>query len=309
MSAGYQQRDAAIVDYQLWRPTPDHDWLRGPPPPSLAPGSYVACVGAAQTFGCFVARPWPTLLGEQLGVPVLNLGVAGAGPALFRQPQFQALLAGARLVVFQVLSGRSADNSQFTSGGRERLRRSSDGRELGADAAWSHLLHRDLSGLHSPLRRGLTNRWRACFGRQEVKALVRETQADWVANFQALLDATPCRKLLFWFSQRTPQHRPRYHSLPALFGAYPQLVDAAMVDAVAARADGYVQCVTSRGSPQPLLDRHTGAPTTVCPADAGTGESPTVRWTHNAYYPSPAMHEDAAAALQAPVRTLLQTLA
>src|SRR5712672_4143040 len=103
MSLGYQRRDAAIVDYELWRPGPDGDWLRGPRPPSLEPGSYFACVGGAQTFGCFAARPWPALLAEHVGLPALNLGVAGAGPALFRQPAFAPLLAAARFVVFQVM--------------------------------------------------------------------------------------------------------------------------------------------------------------------------------------------------------------
>jgi hypothetical protein len=305
MSEGYQRRDAAIVDYQLWRAAPGGEWLRGPAPPSLAPGSYFACVGAAQTFGCFAARPWPTLLAARLGLPVLNLGVAGAGPAWFRQPALRALLDGARCVVFQVMSGRSADCSRFLSGGRERLRVRADGRELAADAAWTEALHGDLAGLANPLRRGLANRWRARFGRAEVRRLVRETTDDWVAQFRGLLAETRTRKLVFWFSQRPPRHRPRFHSLAALFGAFPQLVDERMVAAVASLADAYVECTTARGVPQLLRDRVSGAPTTVRPADAGTGEDPALRWTHNAYYPSPEMHEDAAQALLEPVRALL----
>ena len=38
-------------------------------------------------------------------------------------------------------------------------------------------------------------------------------------------------------------------------------------------------------------------PAMVAPADAGTGEDPALVWTHNAYYPSPAMHDDVAAAV------------
>lgn len=308
MSLGYQQRDAAVVDYELWRPTPDADWLRGPAPPSLAPGSYFACVGAAQTFGCFAGRPWPALLAERLGLPALNLGIAGAGPAYFRQGPFPRLLAGAWFVVFQVMSGRSASCSRFDSGGRERLRVRADGRELGADAAWAEVLHGDLAGLHNPLLRGVINRWRATFGRREARRLVQETCDDWTAQFRGLLAETAAPKLLLWFSKRAPRHRPRFHSVPALFGEFPQLVDENMFAAVAAAADGCVQCVTARGSPQVLRDRATGAPTTVRPADAGTGEPAERVWTHNAYYPSPEMHEDAAAALCEPARGLLAKL-
>lgn len=304
MSLGYQNRDAAVVDYQLWQAWPNGDWLRGPAPSSLAAGSYFAAVGAAQTFGCFVERPWPALLAEQLGLPALNLGIAGAGPAWFRREPVRALLANARFVVFQVTSGRSADNSRFAGGGRERVRHA-DGRELGADAAWREALQHDLVGIANPVWRGLRNRFAAWFGRADVRQLVHETRADWLRHFEALLGETAPPKLLLWWSRRRPDHRARYHSLASLFGEFPQLVDRAMVERLRPLADAYVECVTRRGSPQPLLDRHTGAPTSVQPAAAGTGEDPALRWQHNAYYPSPAMHEDAADALLGPARTLL----
>jgi hypothetical protein len=304
VSTGYQNRDAAIVDYQLWQPGGTNDWLRGPPPPSLAAGSYVACVGAAQTFGCLVRDPWPAQLGRELGLPTLNLGLAGAGPARFRREPWRQLLAGARVVVFQVLSGRSADCPRFRSDGGERLQLA-DGRRLGADAAWRELLQADLAGVTSPVWRGLRNRWQAWFGRREVRRLVAATRQDWLAQFTALLQETRAPKVLLWWSRRRPHYRARYHSLPALFGEYPQLVDASMVAALRPHADDYVQCVTRAGSPEPLFDRHTGSPTTVQPAAAGTGEPPDLRWTHNAYYPSQAMHEACAAALREPVRRLL----
>ena len=305
MSQGYQIRDAGVVDYELWRPDGAIDWLRGPRPVSLAPGSYIACVGAAQTFGCFVERPWPALLGQSLGVPVLNLGIAGAGPALFLQSPYAQLLANARAVVFQVLSGRSADCSAFHSGGRERLTVRWDGQVMAADAAWQAVLQADLHGWRSPLLRGLRNRWLACCGRQRARQLVQETREDWMAQFHKLLAATGAPKLLLWWSRRPPHYRPRFHSVPALFGDYPQLIDAPMVTALAAHCDAYVECVTRRGSPQRLVDRATGAPTIVRPALAGTGEDPATSWTHNAYYPAPEMHADAATAVAGPLQRLL----
>lgn len=304
MSRGYQDRDAAVVDYQLWQAWPDGDWLRGPAPASLARGSYFAAVGAAQTFGCFVGTPWPELLAQQLGLPALNLGIAGAGPACFRHEPVRALLANARFVVFQVMSGRSADNSRFAGGGRERVRHT-DGRELGADAAWREELQRDLQGLTNPVSRGLKNRVASWFGRTAVRQLVQETRADWQRHFAALLGETAPPKLLLWWSRRRPDYRARYHSLASLFGEFPQLVDRSMVEALRPLANAYVECVTQRGSPQPLFDRHTGAPTSVQPAAAGTGEDPALRWHRNAYYPSPEMHEDAASALLAGARALL----
>lgn len=296
MSQGYQQRDAAVVDYELWRPPGCVDWLRGPPPPSLAPGSYFACVGAAQTFGCFAASPWPALVSQRIGLPVLNLGVAGAGPAVFQQDTFPQLLAGARFVVFQVMSGRSADCSRFVSEGRERLRLRSDDRVLGADAAWAEML-REEHGEHPGRLHQFADRLGGPWGHPLARQLMQETRADWQAQFRRLLDATEAPKLLLWFSRRSPRYRPRFHSVNALFGEFPQLVDARMVTAVAAKANGLVKCVTNRGTPQLLRDRMTDLPVTVHPALAGSGESSEERWTHNTYYPSPEMHEDAANAV------------
>jgi hypothetical protein len=296
MSQGYQQRDAAVVDYELWRPPGCVDWLRGPPPPSLAPGSYFACVGAAQTFGCFAARPWPAIVAEQIGLPALNLGVAGAGPEVFHQDAFPQLLAGARFVVFQVMSGRSADCSRFISEGRERLRVRKDDRVLGADAAWSEVL-REEHGEQPGRLHMLADRCYSPFGHHEARRLVRETRENWLQQFCSLLDATKAPKLLMWFSRRSPRYRARYHSVNAMFGEFPQLVDERMVATVAAHATGQARCVTSRGTPQLLRDRFTDLPITVSPGDAGSGESADVRWTHNTYYPSPEMHEDAARAV------------
>ncbi len=304
MSQGYQKRDRAVVDYELWQAWPDGDWLRGPKPTDLRNGAYIACVGAAQTFGCLVQNPWPALLSRRAGMPTLNLGVAGAGPRLFRQPAFREWIDGARAVVFQVTSGRSADCSRFRSGGRERLQLP-DGRTLGADAAWSEALHQDLRGLRNPLLRGIANRLAATFARRDVKRLVDETRADWVAEFRALLDETRGKKLLLWFSRRAPDYAARFHSLAAMFGDYPQLVDRRMVEAVRERADAYVECTTRRGSPERLVDRTTGLEVAVRPADAGTGEDLAVTWTHNAYYPSQAMHEDVADAVWPQLARLL----
>jgi hypothetical protein len=89
-----------------------------------------------------------------------------------------------------------------------------------------------------------------------------------------------------------------------MFGEFPQLVDERMVDDLRRHVDGYASCVTSRGSPQPLFDKDTGEPVQVRPADAGTGEDPSATWTHNLYYPSPEMHEDAARALLEPALRL-----
>ena len=66
-----------------------------------------------------------------------------------------------------------------------------------------------------------------------------------------------------------------------------------MLAEVRPHAQAYVECVTTRGSPQQLRSRFTGVAITGPEAE-------------NHYYPSPEMHEDAARALQEICPRLLQ---
>src|SRR5947208_3544554 len=120
---GYQQRDRHIIDYGLYQlpgvaPYEGQGMFRGP---RVTGGDYIACVGAAQTFGCFCPQPYPVLLASKLGIETLNLGYGGAGPT-FHNSNTKLLhyINGARLVIVQVLSGRSQSNSYFRTPGHAR---------------------------------------------------------------------------------------------------------------------------------------------------------------------------------------------
>jgi Domain of unknown function (DUF6473) len=258
----YQERDHEIIDYEMFR-LPETGQLRGPAPATLAPGEYFTCVGAAQTFGCLCEQPYPTLLAHRLSLPVLNFGLAGAGPRLFLR--YEAMLRyvnAGRFAIVQVMSGRSEDNSFFDSGGRSRLTRRSDGEEMEAVPAYRELLANESV--------------------ERVQALVEETRQNWVKSFTSLLEAIEVPTILFWFSVRSPDYEESYAKLRVrpLFGKFPHLVNRAMMEQVGPVSDEYVECISARGLPQPLVSRFTGE---------------TVRY--NRYYPSPEMHADAADAL------------
>jgi hypothetical protein len=282
MAAEYQEPDWRVVDYEPFcldeeiidpsrlRPL----FIRGPRPERLEPGSYFVCLGAAQTFGRFCAQPFPTLLGQRLGYPVLNISHGGAGPSFFCISNERLLhyLNRARIVVVQVMSGRSESNSLFESRGVGHYRRRSDGELLDCDQAFGELLRTK--------------------PRRLVSKIVQETRWNWCASYRALLSAIHVPKILFWFSTRTADYNPGWGSLSELFGAYPQLVDADMIAQVQGSCDHYVACTSKRGLPQVLIDRFTGERAVI--SDEWTSEP----WNENWYYPSPEMHEDAADALE-----------
>jgi Domain of unknown function (DUF6473) len=194
--------DGHVVDYELYSLQPPVIdpvtgtplKLRGPPPPALNKGEYFACIGGAQTFGRFCARPYPTILHDRLGMPVVNLGRGGAGPSFF-SPTNEALLYHvnrSRFVILQVMSGRSASNSLFVSVGVGSYVRVADGTGIGSDEAFHELLRRH--------------------PRHDVRRIVSETRAAWLASFKALVSAIEIPKILFWFARRPPHYRERYES-------------------------------------------------------------------------------------------------
>ncbi len=291
MAAEYQEPDWRVADYQAYcldervidRSTKRPLSVRGPRPPRLEKGGYFVCLGAAQTFGRFCDRPFPTILQDRLGIPVLNIGHGGAGPAFFcgDNAALLAYLNNARFVVVQVMSGRSDSSSMFESEGVGHYRRRADGTYVGCDEAFAELIR------SKP--------------RAVVARVVEETRRSWCASYARLLSSIEVPKVLLWLASRNPSYVQGWNGISELFGAFPQLVNADMVNEVRRCSGSYVECVTKRGMPQVLVDRFTGAPTTV--SDPWTSEP----WVKNWYYPSPEMHEDAANALEPVCRALCGT--
>lgn len=291
--SGYQARDHEVIDYELYQLDGTDLWFRGPRDEISVVEPTIACLGAAQTFGCFSEAPYPALLAERLGVPVLNLGYGGAGPQFYlRHPELLERIDAADLVVVQVMSGRSESNSLFDSGGLEFLQRRSDGMRISADDAFAEILYgRRIANAPLTLPTRVLRKAAQRLRRRKTAAIVDETRSRWVDNYRLLLDAIAAPTVLTWFSVRTPAVRDDFSSVSRLLNSFPQLVNQAMIDAVAPHADAYVECTTTRGLPQQLRSRETGEPTTVDPAldrpDLGGR-----LWTHNEYYPSPEMHID-----------------
>jgi hypothetical protein len=285
----YQERDFEIIDYQIYRDEEIGLWLRGPKPEHLKGSRFVACIGGAQTFGCFCDRPFPRLLQEALNIPVVNFGIGGAGPSFFLQREkIFGSLDQAACTIIQVMSGRSESNSVFETGGLAYITRRSDGRRLGARAAYQNLLRRKM-----------------IFGRKDLKRIIAETRENWMFNYKSLIGKIRSPVILFWFSMREPDYRERYFHVRTLFGGFPHLVNREMLEVIKNEADEYVHCVTGRGIPQRLISRFTGKPAKVDPARPRKDLKGRL-WTHNFYYPSPEMHAEAAKLLFEKVKCLIE---
>ncbi len=65
---------------------------------------FVAAVGGTETYGKFVAQPWPELLERKLGMQVVNFGYLNAGVDVFlHEPQIIEASEAAQLTVVQLI--------------------------------------------------------------------------------------------------------------------------------------------------------------------------------------------------------------
>jgi len=275
----YQNRDQDVVDYHLFEIPGVPVKVRGPRI-KLEAGEYIACLGAAQTFGPLCEKPWPALLSE-MGHPTLNLGFGGAGPSFFLlNPKLIQVANASSLSIVQVTAGRSTRNSYLEiRGGRSNARaRGSEKDFIATELAYEEMLKN--------------------VGPRMMRMLVEETRRNWVLEMELLLEAIRVPKILFWFSQRGTDYQEGYRTVHQLMGLFPQLVNRAMVDEVRPLVTSYVECISSRGMPHKLRNKDTGEPALVA-----LGNNKESRDT-NAYYPSPEMHEDAARALSPVVSKL-----
>ena len=275
MGRYYQNLDSPHFDYKL-EPCPlaGDQYIRGPVPNLKKP--YFICVGAAQTFGRFCDNPYPEQLSKLLKLPVLNLGLAGAGPKTFLDRRYLTLVNQAKFAVVQVLSGRSESNSAFDSDGSSgpqgiRLR---DRKRMRFEA----FLREELQD--SP--------------HSEVEKIVVETQQNWVASYGQLLDGITVPTVLHWFSQSRPRKMNDFSTFHRLIGHFPQLVLQQMVDKVATRTTSYVETVSQQGMPQPLWK----ASAAIDGTELHDG------MLYNNYYPTPQMHSSAAETLASVCRKL-----
>jgi hypothetical protein len=269
----YQKRDWDVVDYDLYEEPGFPYALRGPQVRDLGQRHGVI-LGAAQSFGTLVIDPYAHRLTRATGLPLRNFAVGGSAPGLFlNNPVAIDAANRARFCIVQVMSARSASNAYFeTRDGKNMMRpRGSDLPFVPGDTAFRAMFRQE-----PPL---------------VAQLVVADLRNNWIRETIRLLRAIKVPKILLWFSKRGPDLPETFVTYEQAAGVYPQFVTRAMLDEVRPFAEHYVEVISSRGMPQPLVNRFTGAAATVLLGDNGTPRS------EDNYYPSPEMHEDAFRAL------------
>lgn len=276
MGIGYQQTDRNVIDYDLWF-IQGHPSLafRGPRGDMQTPGA-ICCIGAAQTFGRFVHRPYAQQLGEILNRPVLNLGFSGAGPEFYLgKPVLMNALARAEMVVVQAMSARSVSAGIFETRGNNGVLTFLDGPRKG-EVHMAAVAYRLL---------------RADLGEAAFRDQIAIAQEVWLAHHADLAARIPGRKIFLWLSAAAPGENMDLSQSPV--GIFPHFVDAEMVQRVAGMGFEVVTCVLPQMTPQVLVNDRTGRVEEVFDA-AHFPDRPDQARALNTYYATPELHDLAA---------------
>ena len=278
--------DDPLFDYDTYLFGRTHQVFRGPMPDLRNP--YLVCLGSSHTFGRFANYPFPTMVEQDVGKPVVNFGTEGVGPGFFlSDPDILHVVNGAQLCIIEVMSARPLSNRMYTVRGRrnERLAKPSSllrGLYPDVDFRQFAAVKAMLTHLHE-------------VDAQRFRLLENEIQNAWIGRMQSLLNEITVPTILFWFSEREPDETPGDDASPNDW-KYPHFVDGAMIDSVRMKASRYAECVSNEGLPQDLTEN--GRPVLFKP----TGNP----ITRNTSLPSPEMHLQAADELRPSISRLLK---
>lgn len=216
---------AGALDYSPCRYGAAKAVFRGPACDLTRP--YVAMLGGSATFGKYVDRPYPALVGQALGMPVANLGGLNAGPDFYlSDPAALEVAAGARVAVVQVTGAEALSNPFYTVHARR------NDRFLAATPALRALFPGvDFTDIH------FTRHLLQVLDRSDPAAcakVVRDLKAAWLGRMRQLLSRLPGRRVLLWLADAPPPD-----TALALEPA-PPFIDRAMLEALRTDVDEVV---------------------------------------------------------------------
>ena len=204
--------------------------VRGPRVRPAPP--YTVFVGGTETFGRFVARPFPARLGAELRLKAVNLGCINAGLDAFAEDKaLLALIAGAETTVVQVLGAANLSNEFYSVHPRR------NDRFIAATPAL-RALYPEVDFTQFSFTRHLLSTLEArCPAR--FATLAGALKDRWRVQMHRLLAEAGGRRVLLWIAPAPPPAR----AASVAEAPDPLLVDRGMIAEFGARADEIVQVI------------------------------------------------------------------
>lgn len=286
LTVEYTYRDHEVVDYRNYSlDSMPRIRFRGPrfDPRAAEAKSFFTAFGSAHTLGVFSPVTYTEILAGKLGLNGWNVGVGGISASFYnRHPQIIEYANRGAFAIVQITAARLESNDRIqTTPAAQIVFDRKHGDFVSPELVWARIEKEEPENLA---------KYRA------------QSRTSWAAEHRKLLEALEVPTLLFWFSARpmqTTDSKETQQVGSTAVTAFPQYVDGTDIAKIEKLADGLAVCVTSRGADYPLTSRFTGEPVSVNHRllPEGRGPASDLIDDRNSYYPSPEMHEDAAAVL------------
>ncbi|MEQ9055876.1 MAG: DUF6473 family protein [Roseovarius confluentis] len=255
----YAKSDAQSRDnHDLWHVDGSRLALRGPERDLNKP--FIAVLGGSETFGKFVDRPYPALLEDRIGRPVVNLGVMHAGASLFSKERWLLDIAsGADLTIVQVMGAQNMSNRLYCVHPRR------NDRFLTTSAAL-RIIYPDVDFTEVNFTGHLLETLeRSSAARFEI--VVEELRWAWVQRMRRIVKSISGDVQLLWMSRRSPDDAARDTS-----SSDPMFVTRAMLDELSPHIAGVTEVVGKGQDPScqkvPFACGRSDAPVHAAVADA-----------------------------------------
>ncbi len=195
-------------------------------------GSYVTFLGGTETFGPYVATPFPELIELQTGLTCVNLGCRKGGiDAYLSNPSLIDLCSMGEVTVIEVTGAQNMSNRFYSVDPRR------NNRFLRASKIMKSIFFEfDFANLETTEQMLSLI---ACDAADRMPLLKQEIQTAWVARMRSLVRAIDGPVILLWAAD----HPPFSAAAGGSIARPPQFVDRAMLDAVLDDADHLVEVV------------------------------------------------------------------
>jgi len=278
----FQQNVAEARKYPTYRFGRARQIYRGSPPDLSGP--YIACIGGSETFGKFVDKPYADYLDDALDMEVVNFGTPSGGPSFFlKDPVLLETLCNAELVVIQAMPAWANSNRLYSVRKRRNARMNSVSEML-------RLMYPEVEMDRFRYAHNLLYKLYTADA-EKFRMVELELRAAWVARMRELIDQIETRRLLFWFSERLPEEDGGFNGSPEKLIS-PAFVNRDMMEQLRPMVEAVVEFVPAEEERGAMLRLD----------DARVQRNMIASRLH----PSPAMHEDAAKALEIAIRQVLK---
>jgi len=195
---------------------------------------YVAFIGGTETYGRFLAKPYPALFETATGICAVNLGCVNAGIDVYlADPTVLEICANAKVTVIQLMGAQNMSNRFY------RVHPRRNDRFLGASAMLQGI-YRDIDFTEFSFTRHMLRTLERA-SPEKFEMVRNELKAAWTARIRQLIEAIGGRIVLLWLADQGPEDAHRFQ----VARTDPLFIDREMLRAAARQADRTVQIVAT----------------------------------------------------------------